>query len=193
MIAKAAKKPKKATKPATEKASAVFRDRVKRLDRIKASTLIANAGNWRIHPTPQREALRAAFGEIGFADVIICREARGGKLEIIDGHMRAEEAGEALVPVLVLDVTAAEAKRLMAYLDPIGDMAEVDPVKLEALLAELSPSDAALQGMLDNLAKQSGLEPTPKGKPVEFTAYDQSIEVEHQCPKCGYEWSGNAK
>ena len=30
----------------------------------------------------------------------------------------------------------------------------------------------------------------PKDGPEDFDAYDDDIETQHQCPKCGYEWSG---
>lgn len=30
-----------------------------------------------------------------------------------------------------------------------------------------------------------------KQPPNEFTEYDESIETEYCCPKCGYKWSGN--
>lgn len=32
--------------------------------------------------------------------------------------------------------------------------------------------------------------PEPAAPPEEFKEYDEDIETEHTCPKCGYEWSG---
>jgi hypothetical protein len=29
--------------------------------------------------------------------------------------------------------------------------------------------------------------------PSEFPEADEDIETEHQCPKCGYEWSGKSR
>jgi len=29
--------------------------------------------------------------------------------------------------------------------------------------------------------------------PEDFPEYDESIETEHRCPKCGYEWSGSSQ
>lgn len=31
----------------------------------------------------------------------------------------------------------------------------------------------------------------PKDKPEDFTEYDDDIQTDHLCPKCGYEWSGS--
>jgi rubrerythrin len=28
--------------------------------------------------------------------------------------------------------------------------------------------------------------------PEEFESFDESLETEHRCPQCGYEWSGSA-
>lgn len=30
------------------------------------------------------------------------------------------------------------------------------------------------------------------GAPAEFPAYDENLATDHKCPKCGYEWSGDA-
>jgi hypothetical protein len=30
----------------------------------------------------------------------------------------------------------------------------------------------------------------PSGAPSEFKEFDEEIETEHECPKCGYRWSG---
>lgn len=45
-----------------------------------------------------------------------------------------------------------------------------DRSDLDLLLAELAPRDAS--------------------PPGEFPSFDENIETEHQCPRCGYEWSG---
>jgi len=36
-------------------------------------------------------------------------------------------------------------------------------------------------------------EPEEKTAPEDFPEVDESIETEHECPKCGYEWSGKSK
>jgi hypothetical protein len=91
-----------------------IRDRIKELRRVKASDLLPNPRNWRKHPKAQADALRGVLAEIGFADALLARETDRG-LMLIDGHLRAETAPDQDVPVLVLDVDAAEADKLLAW------------------------------------------------------------------------------
>lgn len=130
-----------------------IRDRIKSFRRVKASELLPNPRNWRRHPDAQRQAMRALLAEIGFAGATLARETEAG-LEVIDGHLRAEESGDAKIPVLVLDVTTAEADKLLATFDPVGKMAEADPEALGKLLAEIDTESEALQMMLDELAEK---------------------------------------
>ena len=112
--------------------SAVARDRIKSLRRVRAGDLIPNPRNWRRHPPAQIQAMRAALSEIGYADALLVRETKKG-LQLIDGHLRAGIEPEQKVPVLVLDVTAKEANKLLATLDPLAGMAELDVEALTAL------------------------------------------------------------
>jgi hypothetical protein len=132
-----------------------MRDRVRELRRVKACDLLTNPKNWRTHPQAQQDVLRAVLAEIGFADALLARETTSGQLMLIDGHLRAETAPDALVPVLILDVSEAEADKLLATLDPLAALAEVDQERLNALLPTIETSSAALQQMLDNLADNS--------------------------------------
>src|SRR6202047_3881755 len=95
-----------------------IRDRVRKLRRVKASVLVPNPKNWRRHPKEQAAALKGFLAEVGYADVLIARELPDGRLMLIDGHLRAETTKHATVPVLVLDVTEAEADKLLLTLAP---------------------------------------------------------------------------
>ena len=130
-----------------------IRDRIRELRRVKASELSRNARNWRKHPSNQADALRGVLSEIGWADAVLAYERDDGSLELIDGHLRAETAGDEMVPVLVLDVDATEAAKILATHDPLAAMAEADPAALAALLEEIDTESAALQQMLDELAE----------------------------------------
>lgn len=91
------------------------------------------------------------------ADACLARELPDGSLMLIDGHLRAETAADARVPVLVLDVTEDEADKLLATLDPLAAMADSDAVKLDELLRNVSTGNEALQEMLAATAAQAGL------------------------------------
>ena len=138
-----------------------IRDRVVELRRVPAGSLLPNPKNWRRHPKAQADALRGLLSEIGYADALLARETPEG-LMLIDGHLRAETTPDAEVPVLVLDVTEAEADKLLLSLDPLAAMAEGDADSLRALLAQVETDSTDVQKMLDNLAKEYGAQPGPK-------------------------------
>lgn len=135
-----------------------IRDRIKELRRVPASDLRPSPRNWRTHPAAQLDALRAVLAEVGFAGAELARELPDGSLELIDGHARAEIAGDSPVPVLVLDVDEAEAAKILATFDPLGAMAEANAAKLDELLRGVETPNEALAGMLANLAKDAGCE-----------------------------------
>jgi hypothetical protein len=140
------------------------RDRVKELRRVKASELRPSPSNWRTHPAAQRDALRGLLAEVGFAGALLARELDDGTLELIDGHLRAETLPDAEVPVLVLDVDAAEARKLLATYDPIAAMAQAEAGKLDSLLREVQTGNQALAQMLTDLAGEAGILTAPAGQ-----------------------------
>jgi hypothetical protein len=125
-----------------------IRDRIRELRRVPASQLLPNPKNWRTHPKAQQDALRGVLAEVGLADAVLARELADGSLMLIDGHLRAETLADAKVPVLVLDVTEAEADKLLATIDPLAAMAEMDGAKFDELLRTVNTSSEALQQML---------------------------------------------
>ena len=131
---------------------ALIRDRVVELRRVKASTLISNDANWRTHPSEQRSAMSSMLEKIGFAGGVIAREMPDGSLLLLDGHMRAEEAGNSIIPVQILDVNDAEADAILATYNAVGLMGDTDAAKLNALLANVEIQDAGLAAMLGDMA-----------------------------------------
>ena len=132
--------------------SAIIRDRIVALRRVRAGELLPDKRNWRRHPKAQREALRGMLSEIGYADALLVRETVEGKLILIDGHLRAALDPNQVVPVLVLDLDEIEAGKLLATLDPLAAMAQPDMDALMALLADTSFQSAAVNEMLEALA-----------------------------------------
>jgi len=124
------------------------RDRVKEMRLVPADQLTANPSNWRRHPQAQQRALSAVLDEVGFAGAVIAREDDDGHLIIIDGHARAEMVGKATVPVLVTDLTEAEADVVLATYDPIGAMAQKDHEAFTALAARIDTANETLLGLL---------------------------------------------
>jgi hypothetical protein len=142
-----------------------IRNRVKELRHVPACDLRPNPKNWRTHPKAQQDALKGVLAEVGMADAwevgmadaCLARELDDGSLMLIDGHLRAETASEATVPVLILDVDEAEADKILATLDPLAAMAGSDAVRLDELLRSVDTGSEALQDMLAATANAAGL------------------------------------
>ena len=180
-----------------------FRDRIKELRRVPANTLRLNKKNWREHGDAQREAFTNIASEIGIADAAIARELPDGSLELIDGHMRTTTLGEQMIPVLVLDVDESEADTLLATMDPLAALADLNQTKLSGLLSGLSVEADSVKMMLNNLAGDNGLfavSYTPQAASAQITQDQVDAQAEalanqmakppaelHDitCPHCG--------
>ena len=183
--------------------SVKFRDRIKELRRVPANTLKLNAKNWREHGDDQREAFQDIATQIGIADAAIARELEDGSLELIDGHMRTETLGDQEIPVLVLDVDEAEADTLLATMDPLAALADLNRSKLSGLLSGLTVEADSIKMMLNDLAGDNGLfavnyTPDATSQVVTQEQVDAHTEVlanqmakppaelhEITCPHCG--------
>lgn len=134
----------------------MFRDRIKELRRVKASELQGHPKNWRTHPEDQKAALGGILTEVGFVDAVMARELPGGKLQIIDGHLRAELDPDFEVPVLIVDLDDAETAKVLATFDPLGAMAEANKDLLDSLLKDFTTQSNDVLSMLEDLAKEHG-------------------------------------
>jgi hypothetical protein len=165
-----------------------IKDRIKELRRVPASALIPNPKNWRTHPAKQKAALSAMLEEVGIVGALLAYETPGG-LMLIDGHLRAEEVAGTDVPVIVLDVTEAEADLLMLAYDPLSAMANIDGEALRALAEEVAFDSGELEKFTKDFLEGIPLE---KLAPDEFPEVDENIETSYHCDACGYKWSGGA-
>lgn len=126
-----------------------LRDRIKELRRVRAAELLPHPLNWRLHPPEQRAVLEALLREVGFANALLVRELPDGRLQLIDGHLRAETAPEMEVPVLVLDVDESEAEKLLATLDPVAALAAADARAIAALREKITSQETVVAEFLD--------------------------------------------
>lgn len=125
-----------------------------RLEYVDPATLGPNPANWRVHPAEQRAAVRAAIGELGWAKPLLFNELTG---RLIDGHLRRELFHGQPVPVLIGSWDAASEAKLLATLDPLSAMAEVDAQAFDALLREVDTGSPELQELLAAVADSAGL------------------------------------
>lgn len=135
------------------------------------------------------DRMAATITEFGFRVPVLAKS--DGSL--IDGHLRlkaATQLGLATVPVLIADdFTPAQIKAFRLAVNKSAEWATWDMDLLRAELSDLSEAgfDMTLTGFDETeLAKLM----TDKSAPGDFEAYDESIQTEHTCPSCGYQWSG---
>lgn len=133
-----------------------MRDRIKELRRVKASEIEPHPLNWRVHGEGQRTALTAMLEEVGIAGAVIAYET-GGRLLLIDGHLRKDIMPDQEIPVLILDVDDEEAAKLLATIDPLGAMATASKERLAALLDGVEAKKEEVAKLLASIASKNNL------------------------------------
>ena len=131
----------------------------------------------------------------GFGAPIVARKEDS---RIIAGHTRllaAKELGMKFVPVRFLDISEADAKLYALADNKLSEYARWDDPGLAEVLAELTEEDGMT---LEDLGATGFGEPelmallgqtADKDAPERFEDFDAGgLEMEHTCPKCGYEW-----
>ena len=165
-----------------------MRDRVTELRRVKASDLLSNPKNWRRHPQAQQDALSTMLDRVGYVDAVIARETPDG-LMLVDGHLRADLTPDAEIPVLVVDLDEEEADEVLATLDPLTAMAEVDAEALQALADGMTDrADEALSSLIHDM-HEIDLGVVPDFEPSSID--EQSLLDRNRlikCPECGHEF-----
>lgn len=132
-------------------------DRIVGLQRVDASLIDPHPSNFRVHGAEQTDALRRSLEQLGIYDVAIVRR-KGKRFELIDGHLRRELVGASQpVPVLVVDLSPAEARAALATHDATTAMAEVDRAAMAALIEACRGGGEELDALLDSAAAAEGL------------------------------------
>jgi hypothetical protein len=154
-----------------------MRIRIKEHRTVQAKELVPHPRNWRTHPRAQVKALQALLAEVGFARSLLAFETPDGQLMLIDGHLRRALDPEALVTVEILDVTPAEAEKLLLSLDPLAALAQPDQAQLQELAAKVQQSSAAVRALYQHhpqLATRSKPPPPPKEFRILITCRDET-------------------
>ena len=134
-----------------------IRNRNRGVRRVKASSLVPNPRNWRMHAADQRRILKDLLADVGFLGTLLAYELPDGRLQLIDGHLRRETLGDEEVDVAVVDLSPTEAAKVLATFDPLAAMAETDDKRLAALLREVEWQGDAATEWLGMLAAQADL------------------------------------
>ena len=114
-----------------------FKNRIKEFKYIEGTEIVGNPKNWHSHGAEQTSLFRNVLAEIGFADALLVRELEDGRYSLLDGHLRMGVVGSSgKVPALILDVTEAEGDKILASLDSLMLLADINNEQFQALLSE---------------------------------------------------------
>jgi ParB-like chromosome segregation protein Spo0J len=128
------------------------RNRIKGHIQIRAADLVPHELNPRVHSQDQRDALAAIYKEVGIARSLLGYELPDGRIKLIDGHLRqAEHQPDDLVDVEVLDVTDAEARKLLLTIDPLASLASYSDAQLLSLRDLTIADDQTLNALWASL------------------------------------------
>jgi hypothetical protein len=142
----------------SREAPLAWRNRIAGHADVAPAELVPNPRNWRTHPDEQQRALAGALGEVGWVAEVLVNRTTG---HVVDGHLRIELAlarDEPTVPVTYVELSEDEERLVLASLDPLAAMAAAEEQQLAALLAGLEPADDALRALLDDLAREYGVD-----------------------------------
>ena len=177
-------------------------------DSKKLSDFRAQSVNANKHTQRGMSILESSMQDLGYvAPMTACADG-----EIIDGSARHETAanvfGSDVEPIVIesdgkrpivvkrTDIKNAKtklAKKISLAANRIAEVnLEWDADALTKILKDLDAEDLQNLALTDADLKAMDLDSTPPAAPGEFGEVNENIETEHQCPKCGYKWSGNS-
>jgi ParB-like chromosome segregation protein Spo0J len=161
---------------------------------LPLNKIIAYAGNPRKNDHAV-EAVASAIKRFGFRVPVLAKS--DGTL--IDGHLRVKAAkhlGMEEVPVVLCDdLSEADIKALRISINRMAELAEWDTELLSAELEGLAAEGIGLEDVgfdLDALSNLGALLPgqeqeQTKGSTQEINV--EEFEMEHKCPRCGFEFN----
>lgn len=180
----------------------------KQLDRLcvqymKVSDLVMSEYNPRTIDAASLEGLQSSINRFGLVEPIIWNKRTS---RVVGGHQRLQalrRLGQENTDVTVVDLSEQDEKSLNLALNNPHLQGTFDPQKLEVLLqdleqslpelnfAELRLNDLDTSTFAFQSVDTSSVEDAIP--PDDFQEVDETINTEHQCPKCGYEWSGASR
>ena len=186
-------------KPADAETKPTTRAKSKKADpkivMVEIEKLIPYSNNARTHSEEQVAQIAASIKRFGFTNPILTDGENG----IIAGHgrlMAARKLGLKKAPTIELSHLSDTEKR--AYIIADNKLAlnsdwSISDLRFE--LAELEGLGFPASGLgftpeeIDDMFKGFGDDELLEG----FQEFDEEIETEHCCPKCGYTWSGKSE
>lgn len=163
---------------------------------VEPTDLQPYPGNAKLHDGP---ALLESVETNGQFRAVLARRLPDGGLQLLAGHGTTDAIKDVGGPVRVEVVEADddEARRIVLADNALGARAGYDEQALLALLDDANAhggfagtgyDEDLYKELLDKVGSENPFE-----GPSEFKDFDEdTIDTEHECPKCGYAWSGKA-
>jgi hypothetical protein len=158
-------------------------DRIKDFRRVPPARIKLNPCNWRRHGPDQQRAMQGLLQRLGYVNALLVREIDEPpyEYELIDGEMRLGLSQSApTVPVLVLDVSEAEADLILATYDPVGDLVIKEAQQADALAHDVWTEDESVNTVLLGLLQNSHTPTAASDQPATPHTYDLApLPYEH--------------
>jgi hypothetical protein len=136
--------------------------RVLGLQYVKREDLVPMARNVRRHGSVQRRRFRGLLERFGFAGALLGARRADGKVQILDGHMRLEEAALEEYPVVLVDLPESDWAEFSAAVDRITAQADCDNDALAEMYEQMSDAVKALFSELEARCAELAKSEKPK-------------------------------
>jgi hypothetical protein len=156
-------------------------------------------GSVKNHPRNVRQgdigAISQSLKDNGQYRPIVVQRSTGHVLAGNHTLKAAKALGWKEIAATFIECDDDRALRILLADNRTNDLATYDDNALADLLKELASSELGFIGSaydgddLDTLLGRTNNDASLN----QFPAYDENIATEHECPKCGFEWSGKQK
>lgn len=151
--------------------------------------------NVRLHPVKNLDAIKASLAEFGQIKPIVVSKPVRGIYTVAAGNGTYDVAldlGWPELSAIVFPGTVEQARRYALADNRTAELAEWDYAALLDQIAAIPSTDALLAAgfTTDDRAVIEAIVAKAVGTPVEFTKYGDDLATEHECPRCGFKFSG---
>jgi ParB-like chromosome segregation protein Spo0J len=158
-----------------------------KLTTTKITELSLDPSNVRKHSRRNLDAIKASLRKFGQQKPIVV-DAKGIVLAGNGTLTAAQELGWTEIQIVRTELEGVEAIMFAIADNRTAELAEWEEDKLNAVLKSLQDEGVDLVDV--GYSPEDVKIEAEKEAPQEFAEVDENIETEHNCPKCGYKWSG---
>jgi ParB-like chromosome segregation protein Spo0J len=158
-----------------------------KLTTTKITELSLDPSNVRKHSRRNLDAIKASLRKFGQQKPFVV-DAKGIVLAGNGTLTAAQELGWTEIQIVRTELEGVEAIMFAIADNRTAELAEWEEDKLNAVLKSLQDEGVDLVDV--GYSPEDVKIEAEKEAPQEFAEVDENIETEHNCPKCGYKWSG---